>query len=99
MQLLFGKLQSAKKKQTKKLQQIIKPFENTVFIVVGDCGFGFPETKEDKIRKMLKSNFNTFLEKRNLYLLFIRGNHDDPSYFNNSKYRFTNRFILIPDYF
>lgn len=81
-----------------KLQQIIKPFENTVFIVVGDCGFGFPETKEDKIIKMLKSNFNTFLEKRNLYLLFIRGNHDDPSYFNNSKYRFTNRFILIPDY-
>lgn len=81
-----------------KLQQLIKPFENTIFIIVGDCGFGFPETKEDKIRKMINSNFNEFLEKRNLYLLFIRGNHDDPSFFSKMKDRFTDRFVLIPDY-
>lgn len=81
-----------------KLQKLIKPFENTVFIVVGDCGFGFSNTKEDKIRKMLKSNFNDFLEKRNLYLLFIRGNHDDPGYFTKDKVNFTDRFVLVPDY-
>lgn len=86
-----------------KLQKLIKPFENTVFIVVGDCGFGFSNTKEDKIRKMLKSNFNEFLEKRNLYLLFIRGNHDDPRYFDeiyteNDNVLFNERFRLLPDY-
>lgn len=79
-----------------KLQQLIKPFENTIFIIVGDCGFGFPDTKEDKIRKMINSNFNEFLEKRNLYLLFIRGNHDDPEMFKQNL--FNERFRLISDY-
>lgn len=31
-----------------KLKNIVKPFTDTVFIVVGDCGFGFHDTKEDK---------------------------------------------------
>jgi predicted phosphodiesterase len=81
-----------------KLQQLVKPFTDTVFIILGDSGFGFPDTKEDKIKKMLKANFNVFLEKRNLYLLFIRGNHDDPSYFSKLYDRFTDRFVLVPDY-
>lgn len=86
-----------------KLQQIVKPFTDTVFIICGDCGFGFPDTKEDKIKKMLKSTFNTFLEKRNLYLLFIRGNHDIPSWFDeiyteNNYVLFNERFRLLPDY-
>jgi UDP-2,3-diacylglucosamine pyrophosphatase LpxH len=79
-----------------RLQKIIKPFENTIFIIVGDCGFGFPDTKEDKIIKMLKSTFNAFLEKRNLYLLFIRGNHDNPEMFTGKL--FSERFQLLPDY-
>lgn len=80
-----------------KLQQIVKPFTDTVFIICGDCGFGFPDTKEDKIKKMLKSTFNSFLEKRNLYLLFIRGNHDDNNLFITNTIN-TDRFILLPDY-
>ena len=79
-----------------KLQKIIKPFENTVFIIVGDCGFGFPNTKEGNINKMIKASFKAFLEKRNLYLLFMRGNHDNPKMFNQNL--FNERFRLIPDY-
>ena len=86
------------------LQQIVKPFENTVFIICGDCGFGFPNTKTDKINKMIEASFKAFLEKRNLYLLFIRGNHDDPKFFNElydvnpGGYFNYERFIPLPDY-
>ena len=83
------------------LQKIIRPYENTVFIVCGDCGFGFPDTKEDKIRKMIKAIFSDFLKKRNLYLLFVRGNHDDPKFFQDDGVREkinTSRFILLEDY-
>lgn len=79
-----------------KLQQMIKPYINTVFIVAGDCGFGFYNTKEEHITKMLKRNCNEFLEKRNLTILFIRGNHDFAPMFN--KNLFSDRFKLIPDF-
>jgi predicted phosphodiesterase len=41
-----------------------------------------------------------FLIKRNIYLFFIRGNHDNPNYFNgwNREAIVTDRFIPIPDY-
>ena len=79
-----------------KLQQMIKPYINTVFIVAGDCGFGFYNTKEEHIIKMLKSTWNQFLEKRNLTLLFIRGNHDLPMMFTDEL--FSDRFRLLRDY-
>jgi len=83
-----------------KLQQLIKPFTDTCFIVCGDCGFGFSDTKYAKIQKMIKANFDAGLEKRNNYLLFFRGNHDDPSYFEApiKDYINTHRFRLIEDF-
>jgi predicted phosphodiesterase len=87
-----------------KLQQIVKPFENTVFIICGDCGFGFPDTKSDKLTKMIQKSFKAFLEKRNIYLLFVRGNHDDPRFFdevydeNPGGYFGYERFRPLPDY-
>ena len=45
---------------------------------------------------MLKVMLNDFLEKRNLTLLFIRGNHDNPAMFTDEL--FSNRFRLLPDY-
>lgn len=78
------------------LQYRIKPFRDTVFIVAGDCGFGFYNTKEEHIKKMLKSTWNQFLEKRNLTLLFIRGNHDLCTMFTDEL--FSDRFRLLRDY-
>ena len=82
------------------LNHLIKPFIDTCFIVCGDCGFGFSDTKYAKIQKMIKANFDAGLEKRNNYLLFFRGNHDDPSYFEApiSEYINTHRFRLIEDF-
>lgn len=82
------------------LVQLIKPFTDTCFIVCGDCGFGFADTKYAKIQKMIKANFDAGLEKRNNYLLFFRGNHDDPSYFEApiKDYINTHRFRLMEDF-
>lgn len=55
-------------------------FSNSAVIVCGDCGFGFnkPKYYEDEMKRM-----NDKLGKINCYVYFIRGNHDDKSYFDN----------------
>jgi len=82
------------------LLKILKPLTDTVVIVAGDCGMGFPDTRKDKISKMIERNFKDFLNKRNLYLFFIRGNHDYPPYFAEPirSEISTERFILLEDY-
>ena len=49
---------------------------------------------------MISANFQAGLEKRDNYLLFFRGNHDDPEYFESpTKDRInTSRFILLSDF-
>jgi len=84
-----------------KLLEIIKRFNNTVFIICGDCGFGFHDTGIVKIKSMIKKNFTEFLKKRDIHLIFIRGNHDDPTWFQDRTFRDeinTDNFILVPDY-
>ena len=83
------------------LHKLLKNVENCVVFIAGDCGFGFYDSQIFKIKKMIAKNFKDFLEKRNLYLIFIRGNHDNPEYFLNEDIRqdiSTDRFILVPDY-
>lgn len=83
------------------LNRLLKKVENSVIFVIGDCGFGFSDTKIPKIKSMISKTFTAFLEKRNLYLIFFRGNHDNPEYFMNPEIRntiSTDRFILVPDY-
>ena len=67
---------------------------DTLIIVAGDCGFGFdrPGYYENIYKKCNKK-----LSKVNNWLLFIRGNHDNPAYFNLQpiKYR---RWMTLPDY-
>lgn len=67
---------------------------DTLIIVAGDCGFGFdrPGYYENIYKKCNKK-----LSKVNTWLLFIRGNHDNPAYFNLQpiKYR---RWMTLPDY-
>ena len=67
---------------------------DTLLIVAGDCGFGFERIGcyEEIYQRVVRK-----LRKYNNWLVFVRGNHDDPSYFNEEKLSH-NRFRCVPDY-
>ena len=68
--------------------------ENSVIIVAGDCGVGFEkETHYPQLYGKLRKSF----DKSNNLLLLVRGNHDDPAYFDGAKIDF-ERMKCIPDY-
>lgn len=69
-------------------------FQNALYIVLGDVGFGF--SKEIYYNNIF-AKFNPFLAENNCHLVFMRGNHDDPSYFLEEKIQYSN-IITIPDY-
>jgi calcineurin-like phosphoesterase family protein len=82
------------------LQSKLHGLTDTLVICVGDCGFGFDSIKN--IILMREKQWDNFLENRNLYVIFIRGNHDNPEWFNPTSFinknLNTERFCLIPDY-
>lgn len=69
---------------------------NKVFVISGDCGVGF--NKLEYYILTLK-RLNDFLVETNSIVVGVRGNHDDPEYFNTDKYKlgFSN-IVLVPDY-
>ena len=67
---------------------------DTLLIVAGDCGFGFD--KPGYYENVFKRN-SARLSKANNRIAMIRGNHDDPAYFNEEKIKH-ERFRTIPDY-
>ena len=52
-----------------------KGIENAIVIVAGDCGFGF--NKLAYYDNLYKQKLHRKLEKQNVLLLMVRGNHDD----------------------
>ena len=58
--------------------------KNSAIIVLGDCGFGFknpgyyPHIYQKKLKKRL--------DRQNNIILCIRGNHDDPRYFDDPEF-------------
>lgn len=67
---------------------------DTLIIVAGDCGFGFAKKVfYDKIYEKCRDK----LTKANNWLVFVRGNHDNPAYFENGVIKH-NRWMTIPDY-
>ena len=62
-------------------------YKNSLFIVLGDVGFGF--AKETYYYDIFPK-INTMLAENNSFLLMFRGNHDDPSYFSEEKIKFSN---------
>ena len=67
---------------------------DTVIIVAGDCGFGFEMSGYyENIYKRCRER----LSKANNYLLFVRGNHDNPAYFNLQPIKH-QRWMTLPDY-
>lgn len=69
-------------------------FNNSLIIVAGDCGFGFNKFNYyiDNLTK-----YNNLFNKTNTHIIFVRGNHDDPSYFTNELINLSN-MKTIPDY-
>lgn len=68
--------------------------KNTLLIVAGDCGFGFD--KPGYYENVYRRN-SSRLSKSNNWVVMIRGNHDDPAYFNEERISH-QRFRTIPDY-
>jgi Icc-related predicted phosphoesterase len=62
---------------------------NSLFVQVGDLGIGFPATPSTCFLK----NLNDKLAKKNSRMYAIRGNHDDPEYFNGLV-KLSNVFLL-----
>ena len=63
--------------------------KDTNFIQVGDFGIGFYSSDFENL-----SYIDKFLATSNNNLYVIRGNHDNPMYFNNCKPLFTNIHFL-----
>ena len=69
-------------------------YSNSVIIVSGNCGIGSKSLKfyQDRFAKLDK-----ILADNNTFLLFIRGNNDDPSMFANKAIDFEH-VKTLPDY-
>ena len=69
--------------------------ENCYLISVGDSGIGFKPKKEQISNiKLVNKEF----KKLNIVFMSIRGNHDDPSYYNGSDKIKLSNFETIEDY-
>ncbi len=67
---------------------------DTLIIVAGDCGFGFH--RPDYYKNMYKK-LSDRLSKANNWVVFIRGNHDNPAYFDGKQVNY-KRWKAVPDY-
>ena len=67
---------------------------DTLLIVAGDCGFGF-ESK-GYYENMVKHNAKRLSETNN-WIVFVRGNHDNPAYFDGKSF-FHRRMMCVSDY-
>jgi len=70
-----------------------KNITDCTIIQVGDFGIGFTYKENDK---QTLENLNDFLKDVNVTMLVVRGNHDNPNFFNGD-YDFSN-LKLLPDY-
>lgn len=68
--------------------------KDTVLVVAGDCGFGFE--KKEYYEQMFRRNAKRLNEANNR-IVFVRGNHDNPAYFDGTIFKH-KRMICVPDY-
>ena len=63
-------------------------------IFCGDIGFGF---EKDEYYEQVYRKLRPLLSKQNIYLFFLRGNHDNPSFFDDKRIAH-KRFTAVSDY-
>ena len=76
------------------LEYIVGKHEHTVFVICGDIGIGF-ESKKHILDSFHQAD-ETCVFKDN-YVFMLRGNHDDPKYFNYEQIEW-QRIKTVPDY-
>jgi len=69
--------------------------ERKMVVHVGDFGIGFMSDIREEIRKL--DILNTSLVEQNIWLYIIRGNHDDPSWFDGTPI-FTSNIVFVRDH-
>jgi Icc-related predicted phosphoesterase len=69
--------------------------DNCILYSVGDVGIGF-QPRANELAHM--QTLNEMFQKKNIVFLAIRGNHDDPSFFNSPTRPAHSHFELLPDY-
>lgn len=74
--------------------QLDSTYNDSVIIVSGNCGIG---NKSKKYYDETFSKLDKILGDNNCFLLFVRGNNDNPSIFNNREIDFEH-VKAIPDY-
>ena len=62
-----------------------------MLIVAGDCGFGFE--KKEYYEQMVRRNAKR-MNQANNWIVFVRGNHDNPAYFDGAILQACNHTIL-----
>ena len=78
------------------ISQYVKKFDikDAYIIQVGDFGVGFKTLKKELVELSI---INNVLNKRNVVVYAIRGNHDAPHYFDNDPFNLSN-IKLVKDY-
>lgn len=71
-----------------------KGISNAVILLAGDCGIGF---EKPKYYEQLYQKLSKTLQNTNCILLMIRGNHDDPEYFQKGLIDYP-LMKALPDY-
>lgn len=71
-----------------------KGITNAVILIAGDCGIGFEKAE---YYNQLYQKLDRTLHKLNCTLLLVRGNHDDPEYFQDELINFP-LMKALPDY-
>ena len=69
-------------------------YNDSIIIILGDCGLGF---EKEKYYHDIFTKCNKILAEHNTHLLMIRGNHDDPRYYQEELINYSN-IKSIPDY-
>ena len=67
---------------------------DSVIVVAGDCGIGF---EKPEYYNQLYNRISPMLKKQKVKILLIRGNHDDPEYFDGKKINHP-LMTALPDY-
>lgn len=70
-------------------------FTNTAIIFCGDIGMGFYSTE---YYKTVFDKISRIINKRNVHLIFLRGNHDNPIYFDSNFMSKSKCIHFVKDY-
>lgn len=66
-------------------------------VFCGDCGFGFNTLQGTKDMFSKRAKLTSLCKSCNIELFFVRGNHDDPSWFNDIDFMCSN-IHMVSDY-